>query len=460
MSVSWTGVWDRVRQRCPVALMTRATHEYLFTDSFLDDLFDDSALVNYAHQFLFSDLVGVLTGVVFSTYPSVRRAFLNAPATAARGTLKCFYEKLQRVEPATMRALVRATAKSVEALRGKQPLPNAEPIPGCRLMVIDGNHFEATQNRLDGQPGAPLPGQALAVLGHASGLVLDVLPWEDAHANEKEVLTASGLDLLRPGDVVVADRQFCAATVMDRINAQKARFVIRHNASVGLHVVNERRSCGQTATGRVYESRVRYAQTKRVLRCVEVELDVPTRNGEKVIQLLTDVPLKVASAGRVADAYLCRRGIEAVFWDLTVSLTCEVRTLAYPRAALFAFCVSVSVYNGLQAVKGAVAAAHGPNVAEQLSGHTMAEEVGRMWDGLDLALGAEAWDELRELSASQFGRWLREAAKGMDLDYYRKTTRGPKKTKVETANDQPINKHTSTFRFLQQRKQLRNKSSP
>jgi hypothetical protein len=378
---------------------------------------------------------------------------------SARGTLKCFYEKLQRVEPATMRALVRATAEKVDALRGTQPLPNAEPIPGCRLIVIDGNHFEATQNRLDGQSGAALPGQALAVLGHASGLVLDVLPWEDAHSNEKEVLTTSGLDL-RKGDVVVADRQFCAATVMDVINAQKGQFVIRHNASVGLHVVNARRSCGRTPTGRVYESRVRYAQTARVLRCVEVELNVPTRNGEKVITLLTDVAPSVASGRRVADAYLCRRGIETVFWDLTVSLACEVETLAYPRAALFAFCVSVSVYNGLQAVKGAVSAAHGPGVLDTLSGHTMSEEVGRMWDGLDLALDAQAWDQLRALSAAQFGRWLREAAQGMDLDYYRKTTRGPKKPKVKTADDQPINKHTSTFRFLQQRKQLRNKSSP
>jgi hypothetical protein len=459
MSSSWTELWKRVRERCPVALMTRATQEYLFTDPFLNDLFDDSTLANYSRQFLFSDLVSVLTGVVFSTYPSVRRAFLNAPATQARGTLKCFYEKLQRVEPATMRVLVRATAKSVADIWGTQPLPHTEPILGYRLIVIDGNHFEATENRLDGQSGAALPGQVLAVLGHASGLVCDVLPWEDAHSNEKEVLASLGLELCK-GDVVTADRQFCAGTVMDLINAQKAKFIIRHNASVGLHVVKERRSCGKTPTGRVYESRVRYAQTSRVLRCVEVELNTPTRNGEKVIRLLTDLPLKGASGRQVAGAYLCRRRIETVFWDLTVSLTCEVKTLAYPRAALFAFCVSVSVYNALQAVKGALSATHGAGVLEELSGHTMSEEVGRMWDGLDLALDSDDWAEVCGLSVGEFGRWLREAAEGMDLDYYRKTSRGPKKQKVKPASSEPINKHTSTFRFLQQRKLLRNKSSP
>ncbi|WP_439624537.1 transposase [Gemmata sp.] len=459
MSSLWADLWDRVRKRCPVALMTRATQEYLFTDPFLDDLFDDSTVANYSHQFLFSDLVSVLTGVVFSTYPSVRRSFLNAPAVQARGTLKCFYEKVQRVEPATMRALVRATSRRTEAICGACPRPNAEPIPGRRLIIIDGNHPNATQNRLDGQTGAALPGQVLAVLGHASGLVLDVLPWEDAHSNEKEVLASGGLELQK-GDVVVADRQFCASTVMDLVNARGARFVIRHNASVGLRVTRERRPCGRTATGRVYESRVEYARTGRRLRCVDVELDTGTRNGETVIRLLTDVPASVASGRQVAQAYLCRRGIETVFWDLTVSLTCEVETLAYPRAALFAFCVAVSVYNGLQAVKGAVAATHGAGVAEELSGHTMAEEVGRMWDGLDLVLGSEDWDRVRALSASEFGRWLREASKDMDLEYYRKATRGPKKPKAMPEAGVPINTHTSTFRFLQQRQQLRNKQPP
>lgn len=459
MAFSWTDLWTRVRQRYPVALMTRATHEYLFTDQFLNDLFEDSSLANYSRQFLFSDLVGVLTGVVFSTYPSVRRAFLNSPATQARGSLKCFYEKLQRVEADTNRTLVRATARKVLDVWGDSPLPYAEPIPGYQLKILDGNHLEATENRLDGLSAAALPGQALVLLGHASGLVLDVLPWEDAHANEKEVLSAYQLDL-QASDVVVADRQFCAITVMKRLQAQKAKFILRHNASVGLHTVKERRPCGKIATGQVYESRVRYAQTKRVLRCVEVELDTPTRQGETLIRLLTDLPVSKASGGQVAQAYLCRHQIETVFWDLTMSLTCEVKTLAYPRAALFAFCVSVAVYNGLQLVKRAVSAAHGAEVLKDLSGHTMSEEVGRMWEGLDLALDQVEWDELRAMSGEEFWSWLREAAAGMNLVYYRKTKRGAKKPKAKAVKGEPINQHTSTFRFLQQRKQLRNKSSP
>jgi hypothetical protein len=441
--------------------MTRATTEYIFTDQFLNEIFDDATITNYSRQFLFSDLVGVLTGVVFGTYPSVHRSYLNSPETQARGSIKCFYEKLQRVEPVAMRALVRATAERVTELRvkGGYPPAAAEPIPGYRLLSIDGNHLEATEKRLEDQVGAALPGQVLAVLEHSSGLVLEVLPWEDAHANEKEVLTTYGLNLRR-GDVAVLDRQFCAMSVMDRVNAKKARFIIRHNASVGLHVVGERRACGKTETGRLYESKVRYAQTKRHLRCIEVELYTPTRNGETVIRLLSDLPKKHASARQVAAGYLQRRRIETAFWDLTVALTCEVETLAYPRAALFAFCVAVAVYNGLQAVRGAVASVHGADELEKLSSHTMAEEVSRMWDGLDLALGEEDWAQLRKLSPAEFAGWLCEAAQGMDLDYYHKATRGPKKPKLKATGSTPINSHSSTYRFLQHRKLIMNKSSP
>ncbi len=218
-------------------------------------------------------------------------------------------------------------------------------------MVLDGNHLEATDKRLGGLPGQALPGQALALLEHGSGLVREVLPWEDAQANEKDVMGAYGLGV-RAGDVAVAERQLRAQTVMDLIDARNARFVLRHNGSVGLTVEGARRFGGTGPTGAVYESVVRYAQTDRRLRLVEVELTTPTRTGDAVIRMLTDVPADVADARTIAGAYMCRRWIETVFWELMVSLTCVVKTLAYPRAALFAFCLAVAVYNALQAVRG------------------------------------------------------------------------------------------------------------
>ncbi|QJW94776.1 hypothetical protein [Frigoriglobus tundricola] len=80
-----------------------------------------------------------------------------------------------------------------------------------------------------------------------------------------------------------------------------------------------------------------------------------------------------------------------------------------PRAARFAFGVTVSVYNALQAVKGALVREHGADVPDQLSGAVMAEDAGRTWDGLDLAIAPREWSALSALSPPAFGRWLQGA---------------------------------------------------
>ena len=41
MTRGWTQLWQRVGEKAPVALMTRGTLEYLFSDEFLDELFED-----------------------------------------------------------------------------------------------------------------------------------------------------------------------------------------------------------------------------------------------------------------------------------------------------------------------------------------------------------------------------------------------------------------------------------
>src|SRR5205814_4571891 len=63
----------------------------------------------------------------------------------------------------------------------------------------------------------------------------------------------------------------------DVCSSDLAGVIVRHHGGVGLTPLGERRDCGRVATGRVYETRVRYAQTQWEFRLVEVELDQPTR---------------------------------------------------------------------------------------------------------------------------------------------------------------------------------------
>jgi IS4 transposase len=71
------------------------------------------------------------------------------------------------------------------------------------------------------------------------------------------------------------------------------------------------------------------------------------------IHLLTNLPEKDADAVKVASLYADRWTIEHAFEHLTEDLRCEIDTLAYPRAALFGFCVAVMAYNAVSAVRSA-----------------------------------------------------------------------------------------------------------
>jgi hypothetical protein len=52
---------------------------------------------------------------------------------------------------------------------------------------------------------------------------------------------------------------------------------------------------------------------------------------------------------------------------LTTQLRCEVDTLSYPPAALFALACAVVAFNVLAVLKAALRAAHGPEVDQTLS---------------------------------------------------------------------------------------------
>ena len=102
---------------------------------------------------------------------------------------------------------------------------------------------------------------------------------------------------------------------------------------------------GKTDPSKAYQQdlRLKCPESGRILivRRITVELHRPTRNGETIIHLFTNVPKKHASALQLANLYRTRWTIETMFLELTETLTCEVKTLAYPKAAILAFCLAI-----------------------------------------------------------------------------------------------------------------------
>src|SRR5262249_27457260 len=213
-----------------------------------------------------------------------------------------------------------------------------------------------------------------------------------------------------------------------------------------------RRYVGESPTGKVYEQAVQFTYGGRVhtLRRLSVELLKPTRDGDTVLHLLTNLPADV-SAVECAALYRRRWTIETLFYEVTQTLECEVKTLCYPPAALFVFCLALMAANAVAVLKAAVRATHGPQTAEELSSYYLALEIRQVHEGMMVALPPEQWSVFGTLSVAAFAAELKDMAAGMDLDYYRKSRRGPKKPPPPKAAYRNGG-HVSTHKLLRDRK--------
>jgi Transposase DDE domain len=450
-------VFERFVEESPVSVMARAVLENALTPTAVDALFEGVAERQYTRELLFSDVVDLMGTVVCKIRPSINAAY-KKKATALGVTRQAVYDKINRTEPPLGAALVRHTgqvlAPVIEAMNGGR-----EPwLPGYRAKVLDGSHLPGTEHRLKPlrtERAGALPGQALVVFDPATMLVIDALPCEDGHAQERS-MTESILELVRPGDLWVGDRNFCTTALLFGIIERGGSFVIRqHGSTLTWELVGPRQSQGRCETGTVFEQQVRLCDGRGgtlLVRRITVELDVPTRDGDSVIHLLTNLPEEVADAIAVARIYRKRWTLETAFQEIEAALHGEIDTLGYPRAALLALCIALVAYNVMSAVKAALRSVHGSEAIDGgVSGWDLAEEVAGTTRGMRITIPADEWTMFHELSPSEMGRFLQELARRVRLSEYRKQPRGPKKPKPEKASGYK-KKHLSTAKLLKDQK--------
>ena len=117
-----------------------------------------------------------------------------------------------------------------------------------------------------------------------------------------------------------------------------------------------------------------------------------------------------------------------MFQELTETLTCEVNTLGYPKAALFGFCLALLAYNAVAVLKAALRAVHGREQGQQnLSAYYLALEIAQTYDGMMVAIPSPHWSIFRSMNAQQLADVLQELAANVNLRRYKKHPRGPKK---------------------------------
>ncbi len=448
--------FEKFVEGSPVCVMIRGSLEYALPEQFVNELFENTAQRQYTRELLFSDVVDLMGGVVCKVFPSVYAGY-QKQCQRFSVSRRALYGKINHIEPCITRELVRQTARRLEpVVRKLQKRSGQRPLlPGFQTCILDGNHLAATEHRIKELreiAAGPLPGQTLAVLDPDRRLIVDAFPCVDAHAQERSLLT-DVLDSQKPGQVWIADRNFCTTLFLFQTALNDAYFVIRqHATNVRWKSVGENRRVGRTPTGVVYEQRVELSDDwgeRLSARRITIYLDQPTEDGDTEIHILTNLPKRV-KATRIAEAYHGRWRLEGAFGELATALNCEISSLGYPPAALFAFGVGLLAFNILSVIRTALGAAHGEACLENISAYYLADEIRGMMRGMMVQIPEVQWQkQFGKRTAQQMANLLVAVAKRVNLECFRKHSRGPKKITPKRTKFKSET-HVATARILAQ----------
>jgi hypothetical protein len=446
--VSNQDVLQKFTVKAPFAVMTRIVTQAVIAEE-LDQVFEQHRKVQYEKDVKFSAIGMAVADVAMNFSENFNQAY-KVHRERIGVAITSFYDKIKATEATVSEAIVAKSAEKASQLQDALGFVPWEILPGYRVFGVDGNVLAKTDKRLGvlrDSAGAPLPGKVIARFDLQRQLFDRAYLLENAHDQESATCDRLLEDLL-PKDVLVADRHYCIVRFFERIAAAASLFIIRQHGRLKGVLLGQRKRLGRTGSGVVYEQKMKLSakDDAMVVRRITVELDVPTRDGETEIHVLTNLPTKI-DGRTISDVYSLRWEIETAFHVLQMTLTCELASVGHPRAALLLFCMSMLAYNIRQAIFAALYAEHADEEVEQISHFHVSKEISRYTDGMLVALDEDAWLELLPRSMRGLARVLRTIASGIRLTDYKKSHRGPKKKKPKRSRNVKSS-HVSTARLL------------
>jgi IS4 transposase len=448
-------VFERFVEKSPISVMVRATLERVLGADRLDLWYERTAEKQYTRELLFSTVYDLMSQVVFCVQPSVRAAYLAHEADVGTSIVSV-YNKLNGLETRTSAALVRYSAREFAPLIAHMGGERAPWLEGYRVKIVDGNCLEASEHRLKAlreATGRALPGKSLVVYEPAHGLVTDVFPCEDGHAQERSLL-GSVLTTVAADDLWIADRNFCTRAFLAEMDARGGFFVIRQHQGLPFEILSPLQSYDRTPTGDIAQQRVCVVDedgAKHVWRRVRLKLDHATRNGATLIHILTNLPRQI-SAKRVAQLYRNRWTLETAFQHLEAYFHSEINTLGYPKAALFGFCLALVAYNVLAVVLGALRSVHGEDTVEhEVSLYYIANEIATTYTGMMIAIPEPEWAIFYAMPKADLAVVLLALAQGVRLQALCKSPKSPQSARYKRPGIRKKG-HVSTAKLLMNRK--------
>jgi len=448
-------IFERFVEKSPVSVMARGLLERVLDPKTINEIFERVADRQYTRDLLFSAVFDLMRQVVCGSHKSLHAAYQASPQEMGV-SVTSLYNKVKGIETETSASLVRYSAAAVtplvEALGGTLP----PLLPGYRIRILDGNCLEATEHRireLRGTAAGPLPGKSLVVLDPLLKLMVDVFPCEDGYTQERALLEQV-LPTVQAGHCWIEDRNFCTLNFLFGVVEQDACFVVRQHQNMPWEPRETFKQVGRLDGATVSEQPIvvrDHEGSELRLRRIRIHLDKPTRDGDRDVFVLTNLPQKV-NAKTIARLYRNRWKIETAFQELTQYLNSEINTLGYPKAALFAFSIALIAYNVMSVILAALRSVHGAEVVEQdVSGYYVAEELSAVYQGMMIAIPEKHWQIFGRMKPREVADTLRVLASKVNLRRFQKHPRGPKKPQPKRTYDQK-HPHASTFRLISARK--------
>ena len=452
---------DAVVERCikngPVPVMARLALARALDPQWIDELFEQHSERQYTRELLFSTQVDLMSVVAVGMRPSLHAA---AKAAMAKGDLPvsiaALYDKVNRTEPGLVRALVAGSAERLSPVIEAMDCEPAVSVPGYRLRILDGNHLAASEKRLKplrGFRGTALPGQSLVVYDPDLGMVVDVLPCEDGHTQERALMEPL-LATAGPKDLWIADRNFCTRAILCGWHQRGSGFLVREHArNPNPKELGKARKIGRVDTGIVFEQSVAIEAedgSSVLLRRIELRLKQPTEDGDLIIRLLTNLPASEFAATDLACLYRRRWRIESMFQRLESVLQSEISALGHPRAALLAFGCAIVAYNVLALISCAITVQHQLDTTKiEISPYYLADEIQGTYRGMMLMTEPSQWQPYEQLSARALAKTFLRIAAHANPAALRSHPRGPKvRAKRAYVSRGVAQRHVATARVL------------
>ncbi|MBP0625496.1 hypothetical protein J8I82_37700 [Cupriavidus sp. LEh25] len=181
-------VVERFIEHSPISVMARLGLQRALDPAWIDELFEQERETQYTRELLFSTTVG-------NHVAGGRRAApVGACGSQGQSDAARFHHRAVRQDQPDRTGLVRALVQGSARRLGPvvQPMLRKQPpsVDGYRLRIVDGSHLPASEKRLKplrGFRGAALPGQSLVVYDPDTAMIVDLVPCEDAHAQERAI---------------------------------------------------------------------------------------------------------------------------------------------------------------------------------------------------------------------------------------------------------------------------------